>query len=184
MTDESLDDFVEVRKRLDRLSREHRDLKKTLQNVQQTTAFYQDSYQKADQVLTALKKGSVKTPSFKPEFLRDKEYLESIRELSKEAVYARWSSEKRPSQLIDIYRFVKRRIQVLIDVGEWDAKAWTPPSKRTVDRRVNEAADQKYWDGPTPIIALRAGLYIPNPSLFDEEGRRELERMADAPNLR
>lgn len=167
----------DVEERLKRLSREHREMQKALAKVQDTTAFYQSHFQKADQVLKAVKKGQVDTPRFKPDFLKDKQYIETIRELVKRAVYSKWSTDKTPSTLVDIYRFVKGEIKKMMSMGTWDTKAWRFPSKRTVDRRTNETADSRFWKGPTPLIAIKAGIYIPNPVFFDEETKKQLLKL-------
>jgi len=173
-----LSEFVGFARRLDRLSKEHKDLQRALREVQRTTAFYQSRFQKADQVMRAVKQGYVPTPSFMPKFLEDKGYLQMIRHLCSQAVYSKWNQEKAASSLMDIYLFVKKRIRQRVALGEWNPKVWRVPGKRTVDRRTNEAADPRFWgDGVTPIIAVKAGLYMPNPSVFDAETRVELERL-------
>jgi hypothetical protein len=131
----------------------------------------------AEQVLKAMEKGHVATPKFKPEFLRDMKYMDALRGLVKQAVYSNWNVKKVPSTLLQIYRFVEPKIKQMVETGQWNSD-WAVPGKRTVDRRVNECADPRFWeDGVTPIIAVKAGNYMPNPYLFEGEVKDELDRI-------
>lgn len=133
----------------------------------------------ADQIIKATQMGSVATPRFKPEFLRNKKYLEAIRLLVKQAVYSNWNTQKKPTTLLAIYRFVEGKIKDLIATNQWNSE-WTVPGKRTVDRRVNECADARFWvDEVTPVIAVKAGLYCPNPYLFEGEIREKLKELTE-----
>jgi hypothetical protein len=63
-----------------------------------------------------------------------------------------------------------------IEDGVWP-KVWLRPSKRTVDRRVNECADPRFADmdvGFPKLMCVKAGWYQPNPHLFDEEVRHDV----------
>lgn len=140
--------------------------------------FYQTRFQRANQIIEAAEKGHVKTPSYKPDFLQDMKYVVAIRLLCKQAVYSKWNVEKNPSSLRDVFNFVKHKIVDMIERGEWNPREWTPPGKRTVDRRTNETADMKYWNGEsTPVIAVSGGVYMPNPRFFDGETKAELEKL-------
>jgi hypothetical protein len=134
----------------------------------------------AEQVMKAMSKGHVATPRFKPDFLQDTKNMEMIRLYVKFAVFGRWNTKKEFSTLLQIYNLVSKRIKDYIATAQyryWNPR-WKVPSKRTVDRRVNECADVRFWDdGITPIIALKAGLYCPNPVLFSDESREELDRV-------
>lgn len=149
-----------------------------LGKAQDTAAFYQSQFQKAEQILQAVKKGHVATPSFQPRFLQDKEYLLTIRQLCRQAIYAVWNKEKRSASLYEIRNFVKSKIKERIEAGEWDLSKWKFPGFSTIDRRINETADKKYWkDGKTPCIGVGKGLYAPSPLCFEDDTRRELEEL-------
>jgi len=156
------------------LHEEHNRILKALDRVQRDVAFYQPYYEKYRQVEAALKKGYAETPKFKPEF--SQKYLETIRSLVVQSVYSRWNQSKQPSTLLQIYRDVSKKIRELIKTGRWP-RNWKVPGKRTIDRRVNEAADHRFWPGRTPIIAIKAGLYMVNPLCFDGETKRELQQI-------
>jgi hypothetical protein len=134
----------------------------------------------AQQILEAVKKGSVPTPRFKPKFLQNTKNMDMIRLYVKFAVFGRWNTKKEFSTLLQIYNLVSKRIKDYIATAQyryWSPR-WRVPGKRTVDRRVNECADKRFWDNEiTPIIALKAGLYMPNPALFEGEIQDELNRI-------
>lgn len=131
----------------------------------------------AEQVMKALKQGHVKTPHYVPDILSNLTYLKVIRGLCTQAVYARWNRLKKPSTLNQIYGFVDEWIHTAIATGQW-RKKWTVPSKRTVDRRTNECADSRFYvDKVTPIVGIKAGIYIPNPYLFGDDVRVKLEAL-------
>lgn len=90
------------------------------------------------------------------------------RQLAVEAVYAIWNREHRPTHLSEIYPIVRQKIKELIATGKWQYKAFR--SKRSVDRRVNEAASEKF--GFPRIVAVTAGIYQPNMELFVEVKKR------------
>jgi hypothetical protein len=134
---------------------------------------YQDTIDKArfgEQVSMAMRQGSAVTPRQPPP--SDKRYMELIRVHVVRAVFAIWNVQGHQADLLSIYNRVH-------DSLPWDPdfdKTWTAPSKRTVDRRVNEAADPRFAD-PTPIIAVKPGLYIPNPLNFDGRARVLLDAL-------
>lgn len=114
---------------------------------------------------------------------QDPQYLTAVRQLAVQAVYQIWNIEHRAAALWDIYHIVTAKIQDHISTPAavrlpWKAGIWQIPSKRTVDRRVNEGADPRFYEGTsTPIIALSPGLYLPNPRNFDGETRTKLEQL-------
>ena len=103
-----------------------------------------------------------------------------IREHARDTVFRVWELERRPAKLAEIYQGVLQRIAGDIDDGSWP-RAWdATPSKRTVDRRVNElaSADFSFWgayDCP-PCMMVRPGYYQPNPMLFDDSVREEIAK--------
>ena len=134
---------------------------------------YQETIDKArfgEQLESALRQGSAVTPRQPPP--SDKRYMELIRVHVVRAVYAIWNLQGVHADLWMIYN----RVQDTLFMDPDFRKDWTPPSKRTVDRRVNEAADPRFAD-PTPIIAVKAGLYIPNPVNFDGRARVLLDAL-------
>jgi len=175
--------FYEVRK----LHEEHEQILGALQESQRTAAFYQDHFQRADQVMTAVKQGHAKTPRFKPDFLENERYLRTIRLLAKRAGFAQWNSKHLPIHVTQgpesIYVFVKEEIRKLISMGKWPRK-WTPPGKRTIERRAQEAADVKYWpdpEEPPPLLGLGGGYYMPNPhpAYFEGEALQRLKELSE-----
>lgn len=150
-----------------------------LGKAQDTAAFYQSHFQKAEQVLKAVKEGHAATPSFQPSFLQDQDYVFTIRQLCRQAIYAVWNKEKRSASLYEIRNFVKGKIRERIDAGEWDLSKWKFPGFSTIDRRINETADKKYWkEEMVPCIGLGNGRYMPNPAMFEDETKKELEKIA------
>jgi tryptophan 2,3-dioxygenase len=125
-----------------------------------------------DQVRTAMQQGSAETPKSKPP--EDHAYLAVIRAKAASAVYAYYNEQKKPAPLWQIFQ----RVQKSIQYDEQWHQDWRIPGKRTVDRRVNEAAEAKnYPDGITPIVAVRAGYYIPNPQRFEGVAKVMLEAL-------
>jgi hypothetical protein len=161
------------------LRREHKEIKKTLGEIQKTTAFYQTRFGMADQILTAVKKGSAKSPSFTPEFLRDPQYVQTIRNLCVQAIYGRWNLKKEPSTLIQVYYSVRRKIQEMVNNRQWDTRNWKIPGRKTVDRRTEETAAAKHWPKEPPCLCVRAGFYCPNPALFDDETKEQILKIAE-----
>jgi hypothetical protein len=161
------------------LRREHREIKKTLGEIQKTTAFYQTRFGMAEQILTAVKKGSAKSPSYTPEFLRDPQYIQTIRNLCVQAIYSRWNLQKEPSTLVHVYYSVERKIREMVNNRQWNTMTWKIPGRKTVDRRTEETAAAKHWPKETPCLCVRAGYYMPNPALFEEPMRSELLKIAE-----
>ena len=89
----------------------------------------------------------------------------AYRQLAVEAVFSIWNTEHRPAQLREIYIKVQEKIQILSTLGQWP---YHYRSKRSIDRRVNEAASPAYCEGESPkIVAVTAGVYMANPTLFE-----------------
>jgi hypothetical protein len=135
---------------------------------------YQTTIDKArgfEQLSIAMRQGSVPTPPSQPP--ENEAYLAVIRAKAANAVYSVWNESRKPAQLGEI--FIRVRSNIAND--ETWPKDWTWPSKRTVDRRVNEAADFRFYHGPTPIVAVKAGVYCPNPARFDGLAKTVLESL-------
>lgn len=94
-----------------------------------------------------------KLPSWRPQGIPlDEQEREALRQLCIEAVFSIWNREQRPAHLSEIWQMVRSK---------------TTHGKRTVDRRVNEAASPLF-SGPIPkIVAVTSGIYQPNPRLFE-----------------
>ncbi len=94
------------------------------------------------------------------------EECEQYRVLIRQSIFATWRNHSRASTLQEIYTDVTRRVKELISTGDW-AFAPYPRSKRTIDRRVNEAAEPKFYPhGIVMVVAVSSGIYMPNPQLF------------------
>ena len=91
---------------------------------------------------------------------------EQYRVLIRQSIFASWRNKSRASTLQEIYLDVINRVWELISTGDW-AFAPYPRSKRTIDRRVNETAEQKFYPhGIVMVVAVTSGVYMPNPELF------------------
>jgi hypothetical protein len=91
---------------------------------------------------------------------------EAYRKLVCEAVFNYWKFKHRPCSLVEIFGFVTAKVEALRKRDEWPFKAYR--GRRTVDRRVNEACSpQFYADNIARIVAVTAGIYQPNPKLFE-----------------
>lgn len=83
---------------------------------------------------------------------------------SKKQLLAKMGMPAQPVKLKEIYLEVRSRLAQLRSCGSWPYRVH---GKRWLDRRVNECACPKYSeDGVPRIVAVRAGLYEPNPVLF------------------
>jgi len=125
---------------------------------------------------TAVREGAVKTPSYLPDFFEKKDYIKALQILVVESIRGYFSEYQRGAGLDDIYSRVLEKIRVLRQDEEWPHD-WKTPRKRTVDRRVNEVASVNpaenlvMENGVSYVIALKAGLYCPNPALFEDVAR-------------
>ena len=91
-----------------------------------------------------------------------------IRKIAVKIVYAKYNRTGKPSTLREIADKVKQQINTQILNGEYK-KTWPFPSKRTIDRRVNEACEAVWYDDDVPrLAAVRAGYYTINPARFVE----------------
>lgn len=94
-----------------------------------------------------------KLPSWRAQGIPlDEAEREHLRQLCIEAVFSIWNRERRPAQLTEIWNIVKVK---------------THHGKRTVDRRVNEAASPLFGGAVPRIVAVTSGVYQPNPKLFN-----------------
>ena len=104
---------------------------------------------------------------------------EAYREKVREVVFGVWYNFRRPACLAEIYFGVKEeasgkillsgvrsRVQQLIRDGCW-AFATFARSKRSVDRRVNEAASPDFYsDNLAMIVSVNPGVFQPNPEVL------------------
>lgn len=118
---------------------------------------------------------TMKLPSWRPQGIPlDEPEKQAYRQLAIEATFSIWNQEYRPCNLAEICRTIRLKIREKLDAHEWPFTPWR--SKRTIDRRVNEAASpQFYADGIPKIVATSAGLYQPNPILFGEKEKNEIQ---------
>ena len=94
---------------------------------------------------------------------------EAIRNITIKEVYAKYFLTGQPSTLAEIAEKTQTRIQQLIWNNEWPV-TYGLPSKRTIDRRVNEACEPTWFsDGVPRLAAVTHGVYVPNPVRFAEE---------------
>lgn len=129
--------------------------------------------EEGQKIKEAFQQGHISSANYRYE--APKEYIQYLRFLVQRSVFARWTRERTPSTLAQIYRDVLVFIQAEVDSEKWPTTWLSKPSKRTVDRRVNESADSKYFpDRETPLICLIAGVYSPSPRKFTEESRSRL----------
>ena len=110
--------------------------------------------------------GTAKLDSWEPQEKPDRQMLKTLRQYVVEAVFAKYQKDQTPATLLNIFYRVNSKIKDEIATGRWE---WKRPGKRTIDRRVNEAADPRFYlDGVPKIVAVTAGVYQPNPELFGE----------------
>lgn len=115
----------------------------------------------------SLSGATTKLPTWHPQGIPADEFeLAAYRELAKQAVFSIWSQHHRATDLREINSFVGAQVKEKIRLREWPHSQFVR-SKRFVDRRVNEAASQRYAvDGVPKIVAVTSGIYQPNPKLF------------------
>jgi len=117
---------------------------------------------------------TTKLPSWRPQGIPlDEPEKASYRQLAVEAVFCIWNQQHRPAQLAEICRIIRQKIRDKLDAGEWPFTQWR--SKRSIDRRVNEAASQQFSQGIPKIVAVTAGIYQPNPILFEQREKNEIQ---------
>lgn len=113
--------------------------------------------------------GTLKLKGWQPQRVPHPERNRAIRQYVKQAVFKVWNEKQRAATLHEIWTYVRDHIETEHKLGAWPSN-WGFPGKRTVDRRVNEAADPRFYKDATPkIVAASAGKYQPNPELFIEE---------------
>jgi len=121
----------------------------------------------------AIEKGHVQTPAFIPGWFDDKNYIAALQWLAFFAIRGYISEHRKPAELHDIYNRVLEKIRAATREGTWP-REWKMPSKRSVDRRVNEIASKNALEnhimrqGKPRAIASSAGFYVPNPALFED----------------
>jgi len=99
------------------------------------------------------------------------EKAEAIRNIAIKEVYAKYFLTGQSSTLAEIAEKTKTRIQQLIWDNKWPV-TYGLPSKRTIDRRVNEACEPTWFeDGVPRLAAVTAGFYQPNPVRFKKDER-------------
>ena len=124
----------------------------------------------------AVRDGYVETQTYIPGFLADKDYIVNLQWFAFYAVRGYASQHHKPATLVDIYQRVAENVRSLQREGAWP-RDWKYPSKRTIDRRVNEIAsanpiENHIMDEAKPrVICTRAGEYLPNPALFEDIGK-------------
>jgi len=111
------------------------------------------------------------------------EEQQAYRALIVDVVFIAWRRLHRPICLweicfgVDVFKNglgqerlqgVQERVQSRIDNDLWPFARFAR-SKRTVDRRVNDAASPEYYeDHKARIVCVTPGVYQPNPALFKE----------------
>lgn len=116
-------------------------------------------------------KGTKKLKGWKRQPQPDPEMCKILRKLVVKVVYAYWNERHKPIPMSPnkaCAEYIAQKVQTMLNLlryrGEWK---WGYIGKRTIDRRVNEAADPLFYDDKVPkIVAVSAGLYQPNPELF------------------
>lgn len=106
---------------------------------------------------------------------QDNRELEAYRQLIREAIFGIYREKKeilaqrqmpaQPVSLSEVFLEVRSRVARRQACGSW---SYHVHGKRWIDRRVNEVATPKYYeDGVPRVVAVTAGLYEPNPLLFE-----------------
>jgi len=114
---------------------------------------------------------TVKLEGWTPQAEPPEELKRELRQLVKRAVYGHWyektlllGHEPEDLSLEEIDLKVQTLIASLKSDGKW---RWGSLKIRTIDRRTNETASEKYagefGGGVVPIVSTRAGYYRPNP---------------------
>jgi hypothetical protein len=111
------------------------------------------------------------------------EEQQAYRVIIVDIVFIAWRRVHRPVSLSEIYfgfarmaggvqqewiQGVHQRVQSRIDNDLWPYVGF-PRGKRTVDRRVNEAASPDFYqDNVAQIVCVKLGVFQPNPVLFEK----------------
>ena len=163
---------------IDRLSEEHKMLQTTLETIIQPKMKDLLAHsRKADQIVQAVRKGHVKSPSYIPDV--EDGYWPTVRKLVVRAVYSIYNEHGRPTKdRREVIPIVQERIEEMIRLGRWP-RNWKVPGKDTIVRRQNETADVRHYpEGVTPCICVSPGRYLPSPLKFEEPTRSKLESLA------
>jgi len=93
---------------------------------------------------------------------------------TKKEILSRMGMPPQPISLFEIYMEYRSRMAQLRSIKKsWFKQwRWKQHNKRWIDRRVNEIACPKYYeDGIPKVVATTAGLYEPNPQLFEGKAK-------------
>lgn len=106
---------------------------------------------------------TVKLDTYQPSQKPSEDYCQVLRDLAVQAVFAYWHERHKPIHI----RLVEKK--VLHEL--WRRKVrrrWLGPypSKRTIERRIQEAATKEHG---AKIVNVTAGYYRPNPNLFEKK---------------
>ena len=127
-----------------------------------------DDFTPANQLLPHTEQGVLKLHGYHPQAPPNPEQATHVRTLCINAVYGLHYCHK-PITLRNIFLRVKDVIREMRGMGVWPYPRWEP-SKRYVDRRVNEAADPRFAeDGVPKVVCVTAGVYAVNPELIAED---------------
>ena len=141
---------------------------------------------KADKVLKIADGEILKSPN------EDKkppsQYVKAIRFHSVNAVFDMWNDQiAHNKQGEDIYIGlivvkVQTHIKELLKFGEWE---WTVPGELTTRRRIEEAADARYYpDTRRPaIVCITDGYYRPNPFYLSPETREAMREVVNVAEM-
>lgn len=135
-----------------------------------------DKAEQGRRIKEAAEKGHVKTEPYERELAPG--FDGELRKMVAQIVIGVWNTQHRPMKLNEIYQKLREKVAERIEDHDWPA-IWGFPIKRTVDRRVNEAADYRFYtekDEVPPIIALKAGTYQANPALFEKEVKEAIRQ--------
>ena len=116
---------------------------------------------------------------FRREILDNPDKLRTYQKLAIEAVYGFAHQHGRPAGLKDIEGRFREKVRILAATGEWRYEPVEKIQKRTIDRRVNEAASLNPFenmflvDGRVPCIVhvcqtAQDSFYEPNPARFEQ----------------
>ena len=110
----------------------------------------------------------LKLNGFQPQKPPPADLCSHLRKLVVRTVDAKWFQTEEPSTLQEIAEKVREIASYEVKKGLWK-KTWKFPSKRTIDRRVNDACEPIWYDDDVPRLAAKtAGFYVPNPYRFKE----------------
>jgi len=165
--------------KLAKLSEDHRMLQQTLtEAIQPHMRDLLKKEREADQIIQAVKKGSVKSPSYIPTV--EHGYWSTLRRIVAEAVYSIYNEHQRQTKdRREIIPIVQDRIELMRKTGQWPHD-WKTPGRDTLIRRLNETADIKHYPGGvTATICISPGHYIPNPARFEDPTASTLKEFAE-----